>query len=151
MNGVPHWFSSDHLGSVREVTDTAGLLLARYDFAPMGRRELVAGADLTTVGYTGHRAHQASGLTLAPLRALDTTSGRWISEDPLRLNAGPNFYAYVDNMALVQVDPFGLAGSFCAQYAHFYLYTSLNATITRHGAPELVASNIDSPGDLLVS
>ena len=55
INGQARFFTVDHLGSVREVTDTAGTLLARYAFDPWGRRTVTAGADVTSVGFTGHR------------------------------------------------------------------------------------------------
>lgn len=42
-------------------------------------------------------------------RHYDPTSGRFISEDPVRFSSGDvNFYAYVFNNPVVLVDPFGL-------------------------------------------
>jgi RHS repeat-associated protein len=106
--GVTHFFAVDHLGSVRDVTNTTGSLLARYAFDPWGRRLVTSGTDVTTVGFTGHRKHAASGLTLTLYRGYDTGTGRWISEDPLGLVGGTNSYGYVGGRPVVATDPLGL-------------------------------------------
>ncbi|MGE3843619.1 MAG: RHS repeat-associated core domain-containing protein, partial [Vicinamibacterales bacterium] len=104
------FFAKDHLGSVTEVTNNSGALLGRYAFDPWGRRTLVAGADVTTVGYTGHRAHEPSGTYLALYRAYDPGLGRWLSEDPTGLSAGLNLLAYVAGNPSNSVDLLGLEG-----------------------------------------
>jgi RHS repeat-associated protein len=38
----------------------------------------------------------------------DPSAGRFLNEDPLGLNAGPNLYRYVGNNASTYFDPFGL-------------------------------------------
>ena len=108
INGTARYFTTDHLGSVREVTDTAGTLLARYAFDPWGRRTVTAGTDVTSVGFTGHRTHAASGLALALYRGYDPGLGRWVSEDPIGLADGSSAYAYVGNGPGGFVDPQGL-------------------------------------------
>ena len=111
INGQARYFTTDHLGSVREVTDTAGALLARYAFDPWGRRTVTAGSDVTTVGFTGHRAYTNSGLALTLYRGYDAGLARWVSEDPAGLSDGPNRYRYVTN-PLGWHDPDGKAGVF---------------------------------------
>jgi RHS repeat-associated protein len=109
INGVSRFFTVDHLGSVTEQTDAAGTVLARYAFDPSGRRALIAGSESTTVGFTGHFAHGPSSTYLAMYRAYDPDLGRWLSEDPLAFDQGPNFYAYVNNQLTIATDPLGLA------------------------------------------
>ena len=85
-NAGTYFYTRDHLGSVREVTDGSGVLRARYDYDPYGRRSanlVTANAVEADFGYTGHYMNVASGLTLAPYRAYDPELGRWISRDPL--------------------------------------------------------------------
>jgi hypothetical protein len=65
---VAQFFAADHLGSISEVTDASGSLLARYAFDPWGWRTLAAGLDVTTVGYTGHRWQTSGSLSLALYR-----------------------------------------------------------------------------------
>lgn len=105
-----YFYTRDHLGSIREMTDTAGVVKARYDYDAWGRRTILGiptkDADF---GFTGHYTHSASGLTLAPFRAYDPGLGRWISEDPIGLGGGDtNLFAYVGNGPLNSVDPLGL-------------------------------------------
>ncbi len=110
VNGQARFFTTDHLGSVREDTDSTGTLLARYAFDPWGRRTVTAGADITTVGFTGHRTDTSPGLTLALYRGYDAGFARWVSEDPLGIGAGGNhnLFGYVENRVVVLVDPLGL-------------------------------------------
>jgi len=107
VGGVARFFAMDHIGSVTEVTDTASAAVGRYAFDPWGRRTLVAGTDVTTVGFTGHRSVGPS-LWLTLNRAYDADVGRWLSEDPIGLSDGPNLYAYVENRVTVWMDPLGL-------------------------------------------
>jgi RHS repeat-associated protein len=106
-NGQARLFTSDHIGSVREVNDNVGTLLGRYAFDPWGRRTVTAGSDPTTVGFTGHLTHLASSLSLTLYRAYDADFGRWLSTDPLGDVDGPNRYLYVLNRPIETVDLFG--------------------------------------------
>ena len=105
--GQARYFTTDHLGSVGEVTDTAGALLARYAFDPWGRRSVTAGTDVTTVGFTGHRTHTGSGLALALYRGYDAGLGRWMSQDPSGLVDGPNLFEYSRNTPTTRLDVLG--------------------------------------------
>jgi RHS repeat-associated protein len=109
-NGTARYLARDHLGSIREVTDTAGAVVTRNDYDPYGRLTRLAGGQDSRFGYTGHMNHVPSGLALALYRAYDPNLGRWISEDPLGIVAGVNRYAYVSNRITVFTDPLGLQG-----------------------------------------
>ena len=108
--GTNYFFTRDHLGSVREMTDTAGILHARYDYDPYGRRTKVLGDLDTDFGFTGHYTHTVSGLCLTMFRAYDANWGRWLSRDPLEEFGDLNLYAFVGNTPLHAVDPLGLCG-----------------------------------------
>jgi len=105
------FLATDHLDSVRVVTNNTGALLAGYAFDPWGRRTVMTGADVTTVGFTGHRSQARSGVQLTLYRAYDPELGRWLSEDPIRFSAGPNYYAYVEGRTTISRDDVGLAPS----------------------------------------
>jgi RHS repeat-associated protein len=107
-DGVARYVTRDHLGSVRELLDSAGTVVARYDYDPWGRSERIAGDEDSEFRYAGYMHHAPSGLALTLYRAYAPSLGRWISEDPLGMNAGPNFYAYVLNGPLTGIDPTGL-------------------------------------------
>jgi RHS repeat-associated protein len=109
VNGQARLFTTDHLGSVREVADSTGVLLARYAFDPWGRRTVTAGTDVTTVGFTGHRTRAGSGLALTLYRGYDAGLGRWVGEDPIGVAGGDsNLYGYVGDNPVNNVDLLGL-------------------------------------------
>ena len=112
---VNHHFTRDHLGSVREVLDSSGNLLARYDYAPYGERttRYEASGYSSDVGFTGHfhipsPVSGQSEILLAHYRAYDPVLGRWLSQDPIREAGGINLYGYVGGRVLSLTDLFGL-------------------------------------------
>ncbi|MFA5204961.1 MAG: RHS repeat-associated core domain-containing protein [Lentisphaeria bacterium] len=101
------YYTRDHIGSIREVTDSTGAIQARYDYDPYGRRTKASGVFDSDFGFTGHYYHALSGLHLALYRAYDADLGRWLSRDPIAENGGINLYAYVGNRPVKYIDPYG--------------------------------------------
>jgi len=107
-----YYFSFDHLGSVREVTDSSGNVVSRYDYDPYGRLTVNQGTP-PRFGFGGYFYHSASGLSLTKYRAYDPDLGRWESRDPIGLAGGLNLYSYVDDDPTDGVDPLGLKKKPC--------------------------------------
>lgn len=103
-----YFYTRDHLGSVRELTDTSGTVQTRYDYDLYGRRTRLSGTLDTDLGFTRHYHHQPSGLDLALYRAYNANLGRWLSRDPIGEAGGLNLYGYVGNNPVNLVDPLGL-------------------------------------------
>jgi RHS repeat-associated protein len=119
-NAGTYFYTRDHLGSIRELTDSGGTVRARYAYDPFGRRTRVAGDLEADLGFTGLFFSPESSLCLATFRAYDPELGRWLSRDPLRdaeKKEGPNLYAYVGNNPVNMIDPLGLEGQYdcCAE------------------------------------
>jgi RHS repeat-associated protein len=114
VTGTAHFFTKDHLSSIGEVTDSASTLIARYAFDSWGRRTLVSGSNLSTVGFTGTTVHETSATQLTLYRAYDAELGRWLSEDPARVAGGLNMYAYVVGNPIRYRDPLGLVKWECS-------------------------------------
>jgi RHS repeat-associated protein len=108
INGTPYFYTRDHLGSIREMTDMAGTLHARYSYDPYGTRTKVSGDLDATPGFTGLYTHAPSGLQMAVFRAYDSATGRWLNRDPIREGGGINLYAYGTNNPLNGTDLSGL-------------------------------------------
>jgi RHS repeat-associated protein len=108
INGTNYYFTFDHLSSVREMTNSAGSLVARYDYDPYGRRTLVSGTDLADFGFTDFYYDQATGLWLSMSRPYAADLGRWLSRDPIGESGGLNLYDYVANDPIDGIDPLGL-------------------------------------------
>jgi RHS repeat-associated protein len=109
--GLPpgnYFYAHDHLGSIREMTDSSGQPRAVYDYTPFGRRSRTSGDLDSDFGFTGHPFHAASELHLAPFRAYDANLARWLSRDPIGEVDTPNLFAYVLNDPINLVDPDGL-------------------------------------------
>jgi RHS repeat-associated protein len=102
------FYTRDHLGSIREVVNNSGSVVARYDYAPYGRRTKLSGTFDSDFGFTGHYFHAPSGLHFAPFRAYSAEFGRWLSRDPIGEAGGINLYGYVFNNPVNLWDPWGL-------------------------------------------
>ena len=103
-----YFYTRDHLGSIREMTDVNGTVVARYDYDPWGRSTTVIGTTKPDFNFTGLYQHAKSALDLATYRAYDPDLGRWLNRDPIGENGGPNLYGYVRNNPLNAIDPLGL-------------------------------------------
>jgi RHS repeat-associated protein len=108
------FYMTDHLGSVRELTDATGAIRARYDYEPYGRVTKVSGDKDSVFTFTGHHHHALTGLALTRHRAYDPTIGRWLSEDVAGYSDGLNMYAYVGGNPAVFSDPLGLSAAAAA-------------------------------------
>jgi len=114
-NSGTYFYTRDHLGSVRELTDVSKTVRARYDYDPYGRRsanQITSNPVEVDFGFTGHYFNAPTGLNLALYRAYDPDLGRWISRDPLEdaeMSEGPNLYGYCNSDPVDYLDPFGLA------------------------------------------
>ena len=102
------FYARDHLGSVRELTDGAANVRARYAYDPWGRQTKLTGDLEAWGGFTGHPQHAASGLALTLYRGYDAALGRWVSEDPIGIRDGLDRYRYAANGPVAAVDPLGL-------------------------------------------
>lgn len=105
--GANYFYTRDHLGSVREVLDAAGVVQSRYAYDPFGARTVLLENVPAPFGFTGHFRHARSGLSLAYWRTYDNRFARWLSRDPLGEAGGVNLYGYVENDPLNLVDPLG--------------------------------------------
>jgi RHS repeat-associated protein len=113
------FYTRDHLGSIRELVDSSGIVRARYAYDPYGRRRKLTGDLDADFGFAGMFFSTEANLSLTHFRAYDPELGRWLSRDPLgnaELKEGPNLYAYIGNEPINRVDPLGLClgTSLCA-------------------------------------
>ena len=106
-----YFYTRDHLGSIRELTDDSGSVRARYAYDPYGRRTKLSGDVDADFGFAGMFWSAEGNLSLTHFRAYDAELGRWLSRDPLKnaeVTEGPNLYAYVGNDPVNLIDPSGL-------------------------------------------
>ncbi len=110
--GQSFFYHTDHLGSVRLVTDGAGLVVSRYDYDSFGNIETASFVEgvANPYGFTAREYDAESGLMFYRARYYDPGLGRFISEDPFGFVAGDsNFYRYVSNNPTMLIDPSGFS------------------------------------------
>ena len=102
------FYTTDHLGSVRELVDDAGTVQAQYRYSTYGERTKESGNLDSDWGYAGLWHHAPSGLDLATYRLYDAKNRRWISRDPLGEGVDFNLYTYCRNSPVNIRDTKGL-------------------------------------------
>jgi RHS repeat-associated protein len=102
------FYTRDHLGSIRELTDSTQATRGRYDYDPYGVRTKLSGDVDADFGYTGQYFHPPSGLNVALYRGYNPATARWLNRDPIAEAGGLNLYGYVGNNPVNRLDPLGL-------------------------------------------
>ena len=106
--GQSYFYHTDHLGSIRLVTDAAGAVVNSYDYDAYGNFEAISEAVASPYAYTGREYDGESDLYYVRARYYDPQTGRFLSEDPIAFAAGdPNLYRYVFNNPTNLTDPSG--------------------------------------------
>jgi len=113
-NNVDYYFS-DHLGTARVVTNSAGAILDDSDFYPFGgERPNSPPTSGNTYKFTGKERDSESGLDNFGKRYFGSSIGRFQTPDPVTISwrrmVNPqlwNAYSYVGNNPLSFVDPTG--------------------------------------------
>lgn len=97
---------TDALGSVIALTDDSGVVKTAYTYDPFGNVTVSGEASDNPFQYTG-RENDGTGLYYYRARYYSPELQRYISEDPIGLFGGINFYRYVGNSPLNYRDPRG--------------------------------------------
>jgi RHS repeat-associated protein len=135
-NAGNYFYTHDHLGSIRELTDGSGNVRARYAYDPYGRRTRLTGDMEADFGFAGMFWSSEANLFLTHYRAYDPELGRWLSRDPLpdaEMLQGPNLYAYVLNDPVNLIDPEGLVSiAKCLNPAMFTVCAAAGIAFVQH-------------------
>jgi RHS repeat-associated protein len=109
----------DHLGSVRQVLNSAGQVDLAQSYNPFGVLLEAAGSGASEFGYAGEQHEADTGLVFLRARYYDPASSRFISNDvfpghptsPQSLNgwsyAGNNPVRYTDPSGLIYIEGWG--------------------------------------------
>ena len=100
--------AGDRLGSVTDMTDSSGNVVAHYEYGVFGETTQTVETLASDFRYQSYYFHAPSGLYLTLNRAYSPTLGRWINRDPIGEKGGVNLYAYVGNNPISRNDPTGL-------------------------------------------
>lgn len=105
-------YHPDHLGSIRYLTDSSGVIVNSYDYDSYGRPQFGITEIEQPFQYTGREWDAATGLYYYRARAYDADTGRFLQEDPIFFSGGDlNIYRYVGSNPINFSDPSGLSSA----------------------------------------
>jgi len=103
-------FLTDPLGSTLALTDSTGTAQTSYTFEPFVNTTATGASSTSSFAYTG-RELDTTGLYYYRARYYHPQLERFVTEDPLGLRGGMNYYGYVGQNPLSRKDPLGLQSS----------------------------------------
>ncbi len=108
---LAYYYGTDHLGSVRVITDGSGSVVERNDYYPMGMRTATGNSypqlAANLYKYNGKEVQTVGGLGFTDYgaRMYDDFSGRWFVPDPLAEKyASMSPYMYCGGNPIMYVD-----------------------------------------------
>jgi len=107
------YVTTDHQGTPRAVSDSAGNVIWQYAYQGNAFEELPPTSNGYTLNVRGSGEYYdlETGLNYNGQRYRDTATWRFLQSDPKGLAAGINTYSATDNTPLMEVDPNGLQAS----------------------------------------
>ncbi len=106
-SSITSYYEVDALGTVTSLSNSTGAIVNIYTYDSFGNVTGSTGTLTNPFRYTGREYDPNVGLYYYRARYYDPTAGRFLSEDALRFESGPDFYNYVENSPLNLTDPFG--------------------------------------------
>jgi RHS repeat-associated protein len=106
--GSTFFYHQDGLGTVTELTDSAGVTAKSYAYDAWGNQIETTGTVENPYTYTGRELDAETGLYYYRARYYDPQIGRFLQKDPIGFKDALNLYLYVRANPASLVDPTGL-------------------------------------------
>ena len=103
-------YHNDHLGTSQRVTAISGVTNWTMESEAFGRNIIPASSQGNSLRFPGQFYDNEDSLHYNFNRTYDPSIGRYIGADPLGTRAGLQFYGYVKQRPLLEIDARGLAG-----------------------------------------
>ncbi len=107
LNGTTYIPLHDRQGNITLLLNTNGTPVETYHYDAFGQ-ETTPENPLSPWRFSSKRVDPETGLVYFGRRYYDPSLGKWLTQDPLGLKAGPNLYAYCLNSPMTRFDPYGL-------------------------------------------
>jgi len=101
------YYEADGLGSVTSLTSSSSALATTYTYDSFGELTNSTGSLQNPFRYTAREFDTETNLYYYRARYYDASVGRFVSEDPIRFDGGPDFYVYVAENPINYIDPSG--------------------------------------------
>lgn len=112
VNNERYSIVSDYLGRPVQAYDEVGQIVWQTDYDIYGGlRNLIGGREFIPFRQLGQYEDEETGLYYNRFRYYDSSTGNYISKDPLSVIGGLNVYSYVSDTN-IEVDLLGLSGQF---------------------------------------
>jgi len=108
-SGPSFFYHADGLGTITELTDSAAAVIQSYTYSSFGKIESRLDPNfIQPYTFTARELDPETGLYFYRARYYDSSTGRFLEEDPVRFLGGANFYVYAHGNPIVATDAFGL-------------------------------------------
>jgi RHS repeat-associated protein len=108
------YYEADGMGSITSLTSSTGSIANTYTYDSFGNMTNSTGSVRNPFVFAGREYDSETNLYFNRARYYNPSTGRFISEDPIRFWGGMNFYGYVYNSPGNFIDPLGLCGKSAA-------------------------------------
>ncbi len=108
ISGTNYYYVKDHLGSIRQMTDSSGNVVYQADYSAYGQATVSVNTVTPAFGYAGYFVHGRSNLNLTVHRAYSASLARFLNRDLIGESGGVNLYGYVGSDPVDLSDPSGL-------------------------------------------
>jgi RHS repeat-associated protein len=98
--GQTYYVATDHLGTPKAVTDSAGSVVKQTGYDSFGVKTYDSSPGFfLPIGFAGGIEEGATGLVRFGYRDYEPGTGRWTAKDPILFRGGQgNLYGYVDSV-----------------------------------------------------
>lgn len=103
-----YFYQNDHLGTPQKLTAINGAVVWTAKYSSFGKATVEIEVVENPLRFAGQYEDDETGLHYNYHRYYDPETGRYIKADPIGLDGGINYFAYVSNSPINQIDFLGL-------------------------------------------